>query len=49
MGRVTVRRPVLRLSADGERRRPDTLAVEEPFEIRVNGSPLTVTMRTPGD
>jgi FdhD protein len=49
MGRVTVRRPVLRLSADGERQRPDTLAVEEPFEIRVNGSPLTVTMRTPGD
>lgn len=49
MGRVTVRRPVLRLSANGERRRPDTLAAEEPFEIRVNGTPLTVTMRTPGD
>ncbi len=28
--------------------RPETLAVEEPLEIRVNGSPLTVTMRTPG-
>jgi FdhD protein len=26
----------------------DMLAVEEPLEIRVNGSPLTVTMRTPG-
>jgi FdhD protein len=49
MGRVTVRRPVLRLTADGERQRPDTLAVEEPFEIRVNGTALTVTMRTPGD
>jgi FdhD protein len=49
MGRVTVRRPVLRLSADGEHRRPDTLAAEEPFEIRVNGVALTVTMRTPGD
>jgi FdhD protein len=49
MGRVTVRRPVLRLSADGERRRPDTLAAEEPFEIRVNGTALSVTMRTPGD
>jgi FdhD protein len=49
MGRVTVRRPVIRLSADGERRRPDTLAAEEPFEIRVNDVPLTVTMRTPGD
>jgi len=49
MGRITVRRPVLRL--DGERavRRPDTLAVEEPLEIRVDGTPVSVTMRTPGD
>ncbi len=30
---------------DGE----DTLAVEEPLEIRVNGLPVAVTMRTPGD
>jgi FdhD protein len=29
--------------------RPDTLAAEEPLEIRVSGRPLTVTMRTPGD
>ena len=59
VGRVTVRRPVLRLtigpadgSADGRasRRveRPDSLAVEEPLELRVGGVPLTVTMRTPG-
>jgi FdhD protein len=48
MGRVTVRRPVLRLSADGEQRRPDTLAAEEPLEIRVGGRALAVTMRTPG-
>jgi FdhD protein len=26
----------------------DLLAVEEPLEIRVNGAPVTVTMRTPG-
>jgi FdhD protein len=26
----------------------DSLAVEEPLEIRVNGAPITVTMRTPG-
>ena len=26
----------------------DSLAAEEPLEIRVDGSPLTVTMRTPG-
>jgi FdhD protein len=29
--------------------RPDLLAAEEPLEIRVNGRPLAVTMRTPGD
>jgi FdhD protein len=28
--------------------RDDEVAVEEPLEIRVDGSPLTVTMRTPG-
>src|SRR5579864_9444725 len=26
----------------------DTVAVEEPLEIRVDGEPLAVTMRTPG-
>ena len=49
MGRVTVRRPVLRLRAGVAVQRPDTLAAEEPLEIRVGGRPLTVTMRTPGD
>ena len=29
-------------------RRPDTLAVEEPMELRVGGRALAVTMRTPG-
>lgn len=49
MGRLTSRRPVLRFAADGGRRfRPDSLAVEEPLELRAAGSPLTVTMRTPG-
>ncbi|MEK7766372.1 MAG: formate dehydrogenase accessory sulfurtransferase FdhD, partial [bacterium] len=27
----------------------DRIAVEEPLEIRVNGKPLAVTLRTPGD
>lgn len=50
MGRVVARRPVLRLDLDGEPvRRPDSLAVEEPLELRVGGEPLQVTMRTPGD
>jgi FdhD protein len=48
MGRVTVRRPVLHLAGDGERRRQDSLAAEEPLEIRVSGKALAVTMRTPG-
>jgi FdhD protein len=48
MGRVTVRRQVRKLSASGERRRPDTLAAEEPMEVRVDGKALAVTMRTPG-
>lgn len=48
MGRVTVGRPVLRVRDGVISRRPDKLAAEEPMEIRVNGRPLTVTMRTPG-
>jgi FdhD protein len=35
---------------DGSRERDrDDLAVEEPLEIRVDGEPLAVTMRTPGE
>lgn len=49
MGRITQRRPVVRIALGGETtRRPDTLAVEEPLEIRVAGAPVAVTMRTPG-
>jgi FdhD protein len=32
----------------GRRTEPDEVAVEEPLEIRVNGVPVAVTMRTPG-
>lgn len=49
MGRLTTRRRVTRLRGDHETERIDTLVVEEPLEIRVNGTPVTVTMRTPGD
>lgn len=48
MGRVTARRPVVRLDRDRRSARADTLVVEEPLELRVAGRPLTVTMRTPG-
>ncbi|WP_405063949.1 formate dehydrogenase accessory sulfurtransferase FdhD [Kribbella sp. NBC_01505] len=48
MGRLIARRPVIRIGPDGERSRPDSLAVEEPLELRVDGKALAVTMRTPG-
>ena len=41
---VAGRRPAV-VQRDGER---DEVAVEEPLEIRVDGSAVTVTMRTPG-
>ncbi|GAB3440524.1 formate dehydrogenase accessory sulfurtransferase FdhD [Streptomonospora sediminis] len=48
MGRVTVRERILRIRDGAAGERADTLVAEEPLEIRVNGRPLTVTMRTPG-
>ena len=48
MGRVTARRRASHLTADTASTRPETLAVEEPMEIRINGTAITVTMRTPG-
>src|ERR671935_1096070 len=32
----------------GGREEPDRVAVEEPLEIRIEGRPVAVTMRTPG-
>ncbi|HWM39131.1 MAG TPA: formate dehydrogenase accessory sulfurtransferase FdhD [Streptomyces sp.] len=49
MGRVTERRRVLRIRDGAVTTRPDTLVAEEPLEIRLNGKPLAITMRTPGD
>jgi FdhD protein len=40
------RTEVVRLPGGGTE--PDELAVEEPLEIRVDGQPIAVTMRTPG-
>jgi FdhD protein len=48
MGRVTSRRLASHLTAGAAVRRPEIVVVEEPLEIRVNGSAITVTMRTPG-
>jgi FdhD protein len=49
VGRRSQRSTVTRLDGDRATARPDTLAVEEPLELRVDGVPLTLTMRTPGD
>ncbi len=49
VGRVTSRTPVLRIRGPQHSTRPDTVASEEPLEIRLAGTPLAVTMRTPGD
>lgn len=49
MGRVTERRKVIRIRDGAISTRPDTLVAEEPLEIRLNGKPLAITMRTPGD
>lgn len=49
MGRVTERRRTIRIRDGAVTTRPDTLVAEEPMEIRLNGKPLAITMRTPGD
>jgi FdhD protein len=40
---------ILRVDPSGTTELDDTLAIEEPMEIRVGDKPLSVTMRTPGD
>src|SRR5436309_7919248 len=40
--------PVEVVRRPGARRERDAVAVEEPLEIRIGGSPVAVTMRTPG-
>jgi FdhD protein len=51
MGRVTtrVRRSRWDVESGARVKRTDTIAVEEPLEIRVGADVVTTTMRTPGD
>lgn len=50
MSRITARKRVTRITVATSRSvRDDLLAVEEPLEIRVGGSSLAITMRTPGN
>ena len=46
--RLTARRRISRVEGSVNRPSIDTLAVEEPLEIRVGGEAVAVTMRTPG-
>src|SRR3989440_10571646 len=46
--RTSHRARVLRYGEEAGVRVDDQLAAEEPLEIRVGGTPLTVMMRTPG-
>ncbi len=39
---------VIALRGDEGSARPDSVVVEEPLEIRLDGAPIAVTMRTPG-
>jgi FdhD protein len=48
MGRLATRARITRITETGCRSGPETVVVEEPLEIRINGAPLAVTMRTPG-
>ncbi|MEL4318706.1 formate dehydrogenase accessory sulfurtransferase FdhD [Leifsonia sp. YIM 134122] len=49
MNRITSRKRVTRVTLGSPRTvRDDLLAVEEPLEIRVGGTALAITMRTPG-
>ncbi|MFE3059956.1 formate dehydrogenase accessory sulfurtransferase FdhD [Nocardia sp. NPDC059239] len=48
MGRVTTRTPVQRVRGAAKKRYTDTVVVEQPMELRMNGRPVAVTMRTPG-
>lgn len=52
MGRLTTRKPARRVTLDADgvtvSIRAETVTVEEPLQVRVDGEPLTVTMRTPG-
>ena len=49
MAGVTAKRRLVRIEEGTPRVRFDTLAAEEPLEIRVDGAALAVTMRTPGN
>lgn len=50
MGRITSRRRITRMTLEGQpREREETMAAEEPLEIRLGARTFSITMRTPGD
>jgi FdhD protein len=49
MSRNVIKRSILRVTRGNPRHGYDTLVAEEPLEIRIGGTPVSVTMRTPGN
>jgi FdhD protein len=49
VSRITARRRVVHVDDGTAVEREDILVAEEPLEIRIAGTPIAVTMRTPGD
>lgn len=49
MARITRNYPVQKVKPGATTRRTDSVAVEEPLEVRLDGTSFAVTMRTPGD
>jgi hypothetical protein len=39
---------IVHIGPRGRRSKSDIVAAEEPLDIRLNGSPFVITMRTPG-
>jgi FdhD protein len=49
VSRITGRHRVRHIDGESQVDRVETLAAEEPLEIRIDAAPIAVTMRTPGD
>jgi FdhD protein len=49
VNRSSITRPIIRWAHGAAHDDYDALAAEEPLEIRVGGTPVSVTMRTPGN
>jgi FdhD protein len=49
LNKTTSQRLIYKVRHDGAKQTKDLLAIESPLQIEVNGKPISITMRTPGD